>query len=244
VATDHISFKAPPDREAKLWRYTDLAKYVSLLETQSLYFSRADLVGDPFEGSVSQATIERRRKAFRSAPAEQKGDHSEEIHLGIYASLFKRMQALTFLNCWHMNESESVAMWRLYASSGVGVAIQTTFSKLFRITPSNVFIGVVHYDDYEQSDIPDDTTFDAFLHKRRSFAHENEVRAVLQHDYRSTDPTLPGKLVPVSLPDLIDVVCVSPSAPDWHLAIVRSLTMRYGLSKPVLRSEIDSRVLF
>lgn len=244
MASAHPSFKAPANRNATLWRYMDFNKYVSLLETESLYFSRADHVGDPFEGSVSQATIERRRANFKAAPAEQRGDHTEEIHLGIYASLFQRMPGLTFLNCWHMNEGESVAMWRLYSPSGMGVAMQTTFAKLFDLTPANVFVGLVQYDDYGQADIPDYTLFDPFVHKRRSFSHENEVRAVIQYDHRSVDDAPLGELVRASLTDLIDAVRVSPRAPDWHLETVQKVTKRYKLSKEVRRSEIDSTVLF
>ncbi len=244
MASPHSSFKTPVNRDATLWRYMDFNKYVSLLKTQSLYFSRADRVGDPFEGSVSQATIERRKVTFRTAPAEQKGDHTEEIHLGIYASLFQRMPGLTFLNCWHMNDGESVAMWRLYSPSGMGVALKSTFAKLFDLTPSNVFVGKVQYGDYGQADIPDYTLFDPFVHKRRSFSHEDEARAVIQYDYRSVDPAPLGEWVRVPLVDLIDAVRVSPSAPNWYLEIVQDVTKLYGFSKEVRRSEIDSTVLF
>lgn len=35
-----------------------------------------------------------------------------------------------YISCWHMNEYESAAMWKLYAKSSDAIAIQTTFQKL------------------------------------------------------------------------------------------------------------------
>ena len=37
--------------ETELWRYMDFAKFVSMLEQRSIYFARADVLGDPFEGA-------------------------------------------------------------------------------------------------------------------------------------------------------------------------------------------------
>jgi len=34
------------------------------------------------------------------------------------------------INCWHMNDHESAAMWKLYLKSDEGIAIQSTYRKL------------------------------------------------------------------------------------------------------------------
>jgi hypothetical protein len=44
----------------------------------------------------------------------------------IYFRIFKS----TLVNCWHQNEFESEAMWRLYSENHKGIAIQTTFQDL------------------------------------------------------------------------------------------------------------------
>ena len=51
--SNHPVFEAPSDTSIKLWRYMDFTKFVSLLDSNSLFFSRADLLGDPYEGSTS-----------------------------------------------------------------------------------------------------------------------------------------------------------------------------------------------
>lgn len=42
----------------------DFTKFVSLLAKRALYFARADKLGDPFEGSFSQANIATRSEGF------------------------------------------------------------------------------------------------------------------------------------------------------------------------------------
>ncbi len=53
VAEPHPEFVHPSDLKVKIWRFMSLAKFLSLLHTNSLYFSRSDKLGDPFEGSIS-----------------------------------------------------------------------------------------------------------------------------------------------------------------------------------------------
>lgn len=35
-----------------------------------------------------------------------------------------------FVNCWNMNENESDAMWKVYASNDKGIAIQSSLGNL------------------------------------------------------------------------------------------------------------------
>jgi hypothetical protein len=46
---------------AMIWLYMDFTKYVSMLEHGGLYLRRSDLLGDPFEGSVSQLNLQAER---------------------------------------------------------------------------------------------------------------------------------------------------------------------------------------
>jgi hypothetical protein len=41
---------APPSDDAVIWRYMDFAKFVAMLQTESLFFNRADKFRDPLEG--------------------------------------------------------------------------------------------------------------------------------------------------------------------------------------------------
>ena len=52
----HGEAKLPEDLDTKIWRYMDFTKFVSLLETRSLFFVRADSFTDPFEGTWPRAS--------------------------------------------------------------------------------------------------------------------------------------------------------------------------------------------
>ncbi len=79
-----------------------------------------------------------------------------------------------------MNEHESAAMWKLYAQTNEAVAIQSTYQKLASCLPENVFVGVVHYIDYETQWLPEGNAMWPFVHKRKSFEHERELRALFE----------------------------------------------------------------
>jgi hypothetical protein len=226
-----------------IWRYMDFTKYAWLLDRRSLFFSRADLLGDPFEGSYSRANVALRPEVY--------GEHASVMMPQIEA-MHRALPRFTVVNCWHTNEVESAAMWRLYAISGAGIAIRSTFRRLtasFGPCPDAVYVGQVAYADYETDWIPEGITFHSFLHKRRSYEHEREIRAVRQkmptNESNMIDLSLEsypdgGEAVPVDLPELIERVYVSPGAPTWLHELSRSVTRRFGLDVEVLQSGLDA----
>ena len=50
-------FEPPVNLEQKIWRYMHYDKFERMLDSRSIYSCRADLLGDKFEGSLSQPTI-------------------------------------------------------------------------------------------------------------------------------------------------------------------------------------------
>src|SRR5919112_3013990 len=78
-ATEHPVFAPPPDPNVKIWRYMDFTKYVSMLDSGGLYFSRSDLLGDPFEGSSSQANIALRSDVYKELIEEVTANSDEDI---------------------------------------------------------------------------------------------------------------------------------------------------------------------
>jgi hypothetical protein len=103
----------------------------------------------------------------------------------------KYARRYSYVNCWHVNEQESTAMWKLYASSHQAIAIQSTFSQLNKSLPCNfdespIYLGLVNYIDYEnervlKGDIQDLLDpLKPLAYKRKSFEHERELRAAFQ----------------------------------------------------------------
>lgn len=243
----HPQFKLPEDRSTPIWRYMDFTKFVALLESSELYFSRADLMGDPFEGSYPNANIKRRLAT--SIP------HDPEIQR-IYGirdeeSNQKFSVQWTFVNCWHMNHHESAAMWRLYSQSSEAIAIKSSIEKLDSLLDDQTYFGVVSYVDYDSVEIDSSNYFSTVLNKRASYAHENEVRAIKwtpptnhQGIFDFDVPLHNGLVHKVDLEKLLTEICISPNSPLWFMRLVEKLTARYAINVPVVKSQLDKRPLF
>lgn len=240
-AGEHPVFTTPPD-EAVLWRYLDSAKLTSLLERGELWFPSAAALGDPFEGSFSRANLE---SSLAEIPEASRAEARNNL------ARFRRYAAgHTFISCWHENAVESAAMWRLYLKSDEGVAISTTAADLkssLADAPQDIYLGRVRYIDYDSDPMPADNTFWPFVHKRRSFEHEREVRAVIA-DYRLpvdyTQPDSAGTYVPVDTEVLVGAVHVAPGTPDWFLEVVESVLRRYASGTTVHRSRLSEDPVF
>lgn len=257
---EHPVFQKPENENAKIWRYMDFTKFVSLLDSSSLFFTRADKLGDPFEGSYTKENLRLRKIAFKHAPK----DMPEEVKKAIVKALkprrvlFRLITKLTFINSWHENEYESAAMWRLYLKSNEGIAIQSTFSRLkdcFNNGTPDIHIGEVRYIDYEREAISEQNLFYPFLRKRKSFEYEQELRAVVQQWFLLSG-TISGKLstakgtpehgmsIPVNLDRLIDTIYIAPTSPEWLFELVKSAAAKYDLNKNILKSTLDAKPLY
>lgn len=244
--TDHSVFKQPSNPDIKVWCYMDFAKYVSLLDKSALWFSRSDKFDDRFEGSTPYRELELRRTHAESL-------ENPQMQYGLYeheAEVNRSRRQWIYVNCWHMNENESAAMWRLYASNNEAVAIQSTYALLCDCLPSNVYLGEVRYIDYTTESLPDTNIYSRFLHKRRSFEHERELRAVIDiyrelalhapEGYHPYDNDIAGVPVDIPVGRLLERVYVAPTAPTWFRDLVETITVKYNVgNKPVIRSSLE-----
>jgi len=115
----HPFFNEPSPDNARLWRYMDLAQFLSILDKQALFFpSVATLAkADPYEGEPLPTKL--RAAQARGAAAL----HAFRLNCEVF-------KYLNFYNCWHMNDSESDAMWKVYLKGSQGIAIQSTVARI------------------------------------------------------------------------------------------------------------------
>ena len=225
----------PPQDNAVLWRYMDFTKFVSLLDRRALYFSRADKLGDPFEGSLSHINRLTRPHWLTQigVPEEIRDQILEEA-----PSILGMAPRLGVVNCWHENNYESEAMWKLYAGRQDGIAIKTTFEKLAGSLEceDEIYIGKVNYVDYGITLIPEGNFLRTLLTKRKSFEHEREIRAIAMN-FPSPDQNI-GRYFQVNLSTLIGEILVAPQTPEWFSELVNSIVTRYELQVPVRTSTL------
>lgn len=240
-----------PDDDTILWRYMDLAKFISLLKDKALYMTRADMFEDPFEGAVG---LLRNQKEYdesfikfystilgddieEGAPSRDPKLLTENIH---WANDMLRKNS--FVSCWNEGKVESIAMWKLYApaSHSQGIAIKTNYARLKDSIGRKVEIGRITYSDYA---VNPPGINDAIWTKRLSFEYEHEVRIRIFSPKGLQKNPPEFLMLPVELEKLIDAVYVSPMAKTWFLEVVRDVLSRYGINKIVFHSSLDDEAL-
>ncbi len=252
---EHPTFIQPDDEEVKVWRYMDFTKLISLIDSRRLFFTRADKFNDPFEGSYPKINVRARQqlpsKMTKDMSAEAKEQLTELLRKS--GETNKHWPRYTAINCWHMNNHESAAMWHLYLKSDEGVAIQSTYSKLKKslTDEAETFLGIVRYIDYDTEFLDSGNLLSPFVHKRKSFEHEREVRAVSSKwpvgeegfDF-SIDSMDAGIEIKTDLEVLIEKIYVAPNSPAWFPELVRSVVNRYGYNFEVVYSRLNDSPLF
>jgi hypothetical protein len=252
----HPKFLPPADENVKIWRYMDFTKFISLIVTSKLFFARADKFDDPFEGSWPKKNVDDRKTIFQHLPEEDKRKRLEG-----FSFIMKRFIRYNALNCWHENEYESAAMWKLYLKSDEGIAIQSTFKLLKKSILDNetVFIGKVNYIDFEKEIIDPGNSYSPFLHKRKSFEHEREIRAIVSREPPSVEEEPPsnwqtfnlkvdtifdGIPIKVDIKTLIQKIHVAPNTPTWLFDLVKEVIAKYDYDFEVIQSQMDSDPMF
>lgn len=239
---------AKPSTDSLIWRYRDFNRYLSILENEELWFCRADQFSDPFEGSLPQKNIEER---------EIKNDDAERTMAESLSLTYRTFRKMTYLNCWHLNQYESAAMWNLYLSEDQGVAIVSTPNRLedaLNLDSDSYLLGSVDYIDYTREKISDNSMIAPFYHKRKSFEHENEYRVLHRNWSSNSETSLPaneigshylnGGGVSVDLDKLVKEVRVSPSADLSFKYKVELETRVAGYDFQIVQSDMNSTPVF
>ena len=244
----------PPNDKDTLWRYTNFEKFVNLLDTESLFFTRADKFEDPYEGFIPQSIMDAYIQYLNSITTE---NMVEKIIRENEAS-----RKYVMCNCWHQNVVESMAMWEKYHIRNSGVAIKTTMQKMKNSLTSehSIYIGNIEYiydniddDQYMQNFLQSETllvkklTYFPYFRKRKEYEHEQEVRLIVDIDPFVMDALsnqtvdtfletgLPdicdiGMPFNIEINELIDEVIVSPYAEDWITETLRSVVHKFGFN--------------
>jgi hypothetical protein len=150
-----------------------------------------------------------------------------EHYLSALASQAAFARRHLFVNCWHLGELESEAMWRIYCREGIGVAVVLPYANLRDSLPNvDTYIGKVSYIQYDVEHIT--TIFDLAhgfsfaMHKRKEFSHESEARIVVERP----DPTPDSIKIPWAPEDHIAKLVISPYSSPWYADTVVDVVKR------------------
>lgn len=225
---------------------------------------------DPFEGTLPKVAFEAMREIFLKDRTDSldmaiklrdvfltvnSGSQEELLKLEKLNEAIEKIESInksipimtnriyksTLVNCWHQNEFESEAMWRLYSENNKGIAIQTTFQSLVdSIDDQRVFLSEVKYLNFHDENLkPSDCVVNGHLSpllKRKSFEHEREVRLFFQpQNDRETlaaeDYKYEHHLVEVNVSTLISKIYISPYAQEPFISSVREVVKLLGIDE-------------
>ena len=233
-----------PDTQ-KIWRYLSFEKFKSLIEDSSLFFCRIDGFwkdGDKWEGLFPIQVIEKFKLAERSLPSNDGWQYT-------FLEWHRKKEAPSHLiNCWHANDAESYAMWKLYTKyDNLSIAIQSSIGRLkqsFDATEERILIGEVEYIDFRNKnfenrffniDMPN--TLKTFLFKWHYFKFENEIRAILNKAYKK-HRAKKGILVKIDLTKLVDCIYLSPTSSEEDEIKIKDFLRQNDYSFAIQNSDL------
>ncbi|MBI5636764.1 MAG: hypothetical protein HZA03_02210 [Nitrospinae bacterium] len=214
----------------------NFSQFLFMVEHQLLYFTRISLWDDPFEGN----DVVNLKKALRQEEKRIISQGGQIISSPVgYMSKIKNDR---FASSWSLL-GESDAMWRIYSRDRLGVKIQTTASKLDAHTQYDINIKMSDKDINERPMIHQEgslgkivygkehvlsrnSDITSFLHKRKPFEHEQEVRSIVRL-MDSKSPYLYEPINPVE--EFVEKVVIDPRAPAWHVKSVKKYCERFNL---------------
>ena len=251
---DHPIF-SQPDGESAIWKYMPLSQFLYLLQKRSLWFTRMDLFNDPFEGKKAEVIIDLMAKESKYINTEKEKTY--------FKNTMKARQKVdrmsTFINCWSLNDHESMAMWSVYCKDEFSVALKTSYANLVDALPNYVYIGQVLYQDYTEIEKVNNAFY--YLNRKlNAFNYENEIRALIYDyqieekiisDYKETEEGMfynfdieieKGKEISISINSLVQEIHLNPNYPKWYDNVIIDLCEKYQYTNKIVTSDLDSRV--
>jgi len=221
-------FETPNDA-SKIWQYLNYDKFESLVRNEALYFCSIDTLKklDPFEGSYYACKL---LNEIDTSAAQN------------FVDQMNRCGPPIAVNCWHLSESDSMAMWKIY-SGKKGIAVQTTIQKLkavFSRYSDSVWIGKIFYTD-EPIDHPTGWSADKFMAcmtKRKCYEHEKEVRAFVWDTTEISRTEDGSAIVPIKTNNIFENIILSPDSEMGLMEKVRSLLIKHRVNIEPIKSQV------
>ena len=220
-----------------LMRYLDLAKFIDLISTKTLYVASAVEFEDSLEGTLPEQI----REVYKQ-------DHEVIKHLGSKPILEREQEnrIKNNVSCWTKGPTDNMALWKIYGASKQSIAIITTLEKLVQSTflwsgVTGVTFKEVTYIDHSGR-LPDGIytlSYDTFGLKHEAYEFEKEVRMVVTRSSLKQPSPLRLKIKPN---DIIEKIIISPEAGEWFFDLVKSVSKKYRIIAPVEYSKLTELI--
>lgn len=236
-----INFKERPssmNTSRWIWRYMNLSKLISLIQTESLYFIPLDRFDDKREGM------------FRSIDILAHINDNKPID-EVVSYNKSRSAHRNFASCWFKAEYESVAMWSIYGNHNDSIAIQSDLN-FFKNCIIDDRAWTINIDKIIYVNWTAETKFshfykkpdddELFWFKDKSYEYENEWRFIInfsEEDYNNLEESeKKGLNIKIDTNKLIERIYVCPNCSNWKYETLKALLIDYGITAEVSKSRI------
>ena len=230
----------PDNVDIHVWRYMDIDKFYTLMDTKSLYLCRADLLQERFEGTYSREQILDLENWFNLLGQPDISDIEREQR--------RKDRVTTYISSWCMGECDLDLMWKGYVKNPPGVAIKSTVRRLVNICDKAIEywpidISTVSYFDHANGHFINYSGSPmTFFYKDEHFRLDNEIRIV--HHPNCSEPSPTHVLIPIDIPEFIEEVVVQPKSTKKHISDIRNKLDASGFKKiPIVASRDDRELL-
>ena len=235
-----------PEGNPTLWRYLSFSKFLDLINTSALYFCRLDKFSDPLECTQPNGSFD------FAMGTNNPWQMYEREYLNAHLYMLKQM---TFVSCWHINETENVFMWDNYAAQqgNEGVAIKTDLNAIKTVLSevdrriTDMVVSYVDFQTYYMNYFMANP-FDFISVKDLSFSLENELRLItFEEKYPDIDEDDVicrnkiycehiGEHIHVDLNKLIHCIYLSPNSTQRFEELIKNLLEANNLKIEVKKS--------
>ncbi|MBQ4789472.1 DUF2971 domain-containing protein [Pectobacterium versatile] len=206
--------------------------------------------------TVNQQTPEERQKRNKISADVMKYTDEAPYHTVFgdinrkdfsYQDLHEKMKDFIDVSCWHSNERESMAMWKIYGEDDFSVCVITDVGRIKRSIIEKdeykVLIAKVKYLIYENEHFEIKHMLAQYMHKTDFYAYENEVRIIGYNPDSNIyeERREPGTFININLQELIQEIRISSTSPDWFFDLVSSICKKFSLDVKVCRSGVNIR---
>ncbi len=240
-----------PKENYTLAKYLDITKFLSLVQTSSLFFCRMDKFEDKYEGSLPEKNKEHYKLWSASVmehllPDKKATMEDLEQKLLSYLEMSEKFKALNCISCWNKMENESYALWKIYSNMNQGIMIKSNVERLinsFSKTNAEIQMSEVRYIDHKVDRIESGNMNFPIIHKNKAYNYEEEIRLIhtvkFKHGFKydwhkENNPN--GKNFEIDISELIEEVIISPFAEKWFYDIVADIMKVYKIDKKLKMS--------
>ncbi len=266
----HPKFFHKLEPDVNLYRYLTFEKFISMIERSALFFCKASVFSDNWEGSYPIGELKYKKEESYwiekelNKTSEQKIDTVVSDNLKYLNAGYENFKDKTFINCWMHSTHESDAMWKLYVGKQEGILVKSSYERLYNALNQNLDLNFmmsrVFYIDYDkdylykgvekfyeiskemQMHLESACITDPFLNKRIHFEHEKEYRVILDiPPPEHIKREGNGIFASISLNTLIEEIILPPNCSDDFEIKIKSVLNEFNISKKLSRSKMEGK---